>query len=64
MPAITLKKNDEISVANGGTVRILRCRSGKVTIYVRGDFARVVVNGSRPPAPNDPPYVRHHHNES
>jgi len=32
---------------------------------VRGDFTRVVANGSRPPAPNlvlaNPPYVRHHH---
>lgn len=32
---------------------------------VRGDFTRVVANGSCPPAPNvilaNPPYVRHHH---
>lgn len=32
---------------------------------VRGDFTRIVANGSRPPAPNlilaNPPYVRHHH---
>lgn len=32
---------------------------------VRGDFTRVVANGSRPLAPNlilaNPPYVRHHH---
>ena len=32
---------------------------------VRGDFTRVVANGSYPPAPNvvlaNPPYVRHHH---
>jgi hypothetical protein len=32
---------------------------------VRGDFTRVVADGSRPPAPNvilaNPPYVRHHH---
>jgi len=32
---------------------------------VRGDFTRVVANGSRPPAPNlilaNPPYIRHHH---
>jgi hypothetical protein len=32
---------------------------------VRGDFTRVVANGSRPSAPNvilaNPPYVRHHH---
>src|SRR5690606_22227892 len=32
---------------------------------VRGDFTRIVCNGSRPPAPNlilaNPPYVRHHH---
>lgn len=32
---------------------------------VHGDFTRVVVNGSCPPAPNvilaNPPYVRHHH---
>ncbi|MEC4891320.1 MAG: class I SAM-dependent methyltransferase [Nitrospira sp.] len=32
---------------------------------LRGDFTRIVANGSRPPAPNvilaNPPYVRHHH---
>lgn len=32
---------------------------------VRGDFTRIVANGSCPPAPNlilaNPPYVRHHH---
>lgn len=32
---------------------------------VRGDFTRVIANGSCPPAPNvilaNPPYVRHHH---
>jgi len=32
---------------------------------VRGDFTRIVANGSRPPSPNlilaNPPYVRHHH---
>ena len=34
---------------------------------IRGDFTRLVDNGSRPPAPNlvlaNPPYVRHHHLE-
>lgn len=34
---------------------------------VRGDFTRVVANGSRPSSPNlilaNPPYVRHHHLE-
>ena len=53
----------ELDPAFADVARNLWAKSGLEV--VRGDFTRVVANGSCPPAPNvilaNPPYVRHHH---